>query len=267
MSGGPWMRFQRPATQAPHGQPLQSGPSASAPGNAQPHDSGQGPRSNKVLQPMDEARYPLPELPPPLVPPHDDWGQEFAVTAAEKAASESGLPSRIDGPGDAFRHLVWAAELTRRFGPQTASIILDLHEKMGYLGSYFRKGWSKEAEDMDRHNNAIGMRIGQAARDYNDVLLRAGSTMTATSPEGNGTWKEPHHSSPFPAPMWLPREKWQGIPSRQANWYDNPVRAQGLVFPKEWRHAQQYAFGAAEDKDGDGPSLPAILGLMRAGMP
>ena len=122
---------------------------------------------------MDEARYPLPELPPPLVPPHDDWGQEFAVTAAEKAASESGLPSRIDGPGDAFRHLVWAAELTRRFGPQTASIILHLHEKMGYLGSYFRKGWSKEAEDMDRHNNAIGMRIGQAAREYNDVFLQA----------------------------------------------------------------------------------------------
>ena len=120
---------------------------------------------------------------------------------------------------------------------------------------------------MDRHNNAIGMRIGQAARDYNDVLQRAGSTMTATAPEGNGTWKDPHHSSPFPAPMWLPREKWQGMPSRQANWYDNPVRAQGLVFPKEWRHAKQYAFGAAEDKDGDGPSLGAILGLMRAQTP
>ena len=64
--------------------------------------------------------------------------------------------------GDAFRHLVWAAELTRRFGPRTASIILDLHERIGYLGSgmgYLGNGWSKEAEDMDRHNNAIGVRM------------------------------------------------------------------------------------------------------------
>jgi hypothetical protein len=131
---------------------------------------------------------------------------------------------------------------------------------MGYFGD----GWSKEAEDMDRHNNAIGMRIGQAARDYSDVLQRASSTMTATAPEGNGTWKDPHHGSPFPAPMWLPRGKWQGMASRQANWYDNPVRAQGLIFPKEWQHAKQYAFGAAEDRDRDAPSLGATLGLMRA---
>jgi hypothetical protein len=270
MSGGPWLRFQRPATPVPYGQPVQSAPGASAPSNAQSRASAEVPRSNNALQPIDEARYPLPETPPPLIPPHDDWGQELAITAAEKAASESGLPSRIDGPGDAFRHLVWAAELTRRFGPRTASIILDLHERMGYLGSgmgYFGNGWSKEAEDMDRHNNAIGMRIGQAARDYNDVLQRAGSTMTATAPEGNGTWRDPHHSSPFPAPTWLPREKWRGMPSRQANWYDNPVRAQGLVFPKAWRHSKQYAFRAAEGKDGDAPSLGAILGLLRAQMP
>ena len=258
MSGGPWERFRRPALQAPSGGPVQSTPGGSAPDSVEP----QAPKTNDTPQLNDDG-MPVPPW-PPTVPPHDDWRQEFAITAAENAASESGLPSRIDGPGDAFRHLVWAAELTRRFGAPAASIILDLHERMGYLSGYFGRGWSKQAEDMDRHNNAIGMRIGQAARDYNDVLQRASSIMTVAAPEGNGTWRDPHHGSPFPAPMWLPRGKWQGMPSRQANWYDNPVRAQGLIFPKEWQHAKQYAFGAAEDKDRDVPSLSAILGLMHA---
>jgi hypothetical protein len=43
----------------------------------------------------------------------EDW---FAIKAAGDEAVESQLPGRENGPADVYRHLLWGAELTRRFG-------------------------------------------------------------------------------------------------------------------------------------------------------
>jgi len=237
MSGRPWERWQGSATQAQSDLPMQVAMGGSA---------ASAPPISRVVD----------DLPAASDPAHDDWEQELAIAPAIAAAKESGLPSRVDGPGDTFRHLVWAAELTRKFGPEVASYILGFHEIQGR-----GEGQSQQAEKMDRYNNAIGIRIGQTARDYGDVLQRVESLVRATAPEGNGAWREPHHHSPHPAPQWLPREEWKGFPSRQMNWYDNPVRAQGLVFPEEWDHAKRYRF-RGEQNEQTWPTLNALLGLL-----
>jgi len=51
--------------------------------------------------------------------------------AARMAGNEmaySQLPGRRNGPGDAYSHILWAAELTRRFGEVMARCILTWHE-------------------------------------------------------------------------------------------------------------------------------------------
>ena len=83
---------------------------------------------------------------------------EDSVTrgAARRARNESSysyLPGREDGPADAYRHVVLAAELTRKVGAANAWLILEANEKFGIMGS--------ESTAMDRHNNAIGVVLGQ----------------------------------------------------------------------------------------------------------
>ncbi len=42
----------------------------------------------------------------------------FISDVATSESVSSQLPGRENGPADAYRHLVWAAEMTRRFGPR-----------------------------------------------------------------------------------------------------------------------------------------------------
>jgi len=53
---------------------------------------------------------------------------------AIKEAALSNMPGRGNGPADAYRHVLLAAELTRRFGETKAAIILGWHEFTGSLG-------------------------------------------------------------------------------------------------------------------------------------
>lgn len=46
----------------------------------------------------------------------------FAIEPAEKEAIGSKLPGRENGPADAYRHILWAAELTPRFGEPAARL-------------------------------------------------------------------------------------------------------------------------------------------------
>ena len=132
---GPWERFRQPATQAQSDLPVQVAMGGSAAG---------APAASPHL---------VDDLPAASDPAHGDWKQELAIAPAIAAAHESGLPSPVDGPGDTFRHLVWAAELTRKFGPEIAAYLLGFHEIQGRLD-----GQSQQAEKMDRYNNAIGIR-------------------------------------------------------------------------------------------------------------
>ena len=65
--------------------------------------------------------------------------QGFAVGPTLEAAEESRLPGLENGPADAFRHMVWAAELTRRYGAAIASDILNEHERAAAIWKGGRK--------------------------------------------------------------------------------------------------------------------------------
>ena len=115
MSGGPWMRFQRPATQAQSDLPMQI--------------AAVGPMRGDALQMA--ARAAAANSPSPQYPYKTErylLDQNFAVGPALRAAQELELPGVVNGPGDAFRHILWAAELTRKYGPRAAADLLNQHE-------------------------------------------------------------------------------------------------------------------------------------------
>ena len=56
----------------------------------------------------------------------DALGVRDAVDGAIKAADESGLPQGEGGPADAYRHLLIAGELRRRFGPSIGASLTTL---------------------------------------------------------------------------------------------------------------------------------------------
>jgi hypothetical protein len=210
MSGGPWERFQRPATQAQSDLPMQVAFAGAVP------LTGSSMLSNQYLR---ELKRRIED-------------QRFAVGPALSAAQESGLPGVVNGPGDAFRHIVWSAELTRRFGPVMAASIVENHETSG-------KGDIGAAAAMDLYNNKIGMRIGQTAQTYEDVLRAAASIIMGSSSFGDGTWKRQHHPT-YGGAKWLTGE-----------WRDSSPSGQGVP-PTTWLHAKYYKYGGKENK---GPSL------------
>ncbi len=53
-----------------------------------------------------------------------DYKKYIGVNAATNAAGKSEMPGLLNGPGDAYRHIVWAAEMTRRFGEAAARAML-----------------------------------------------------------------------------------------------------------------------------------------------
>jgi hypothetical protein len=100
-----------------------------------------------------------------------DW---LAIKPAIKASVDSQLPGRENGPADAYRHLLWGAELTRKFGPDVARRILEMHEIQNDLSTGVGLGsQTPAAAAMDRHNNPLAVEIGMTARTWNDVEQRA----------------------------------------------------------------------------------------------
>lgn len=144
------------------------------------------------------------------------WASDqLAIRAAEAKAVESQLPGRQAGPGDAYRHLIWAAELTRRFGESQARAILEAHEIQGNNSSdKDGKAQSPDEAAMDRHNNEIGIKLGKDAKTFDDVVKNAQRTIEESrngdAPNGKGA-------------TWLDREQWQ----------KNPKDAQGQELPQE----------------------------------
>ncbi len=52
---------------------------------------------------------------------------DIARTAANAESVSSQLPGRGNGPADAYRHILWVAEMTRRFGESVARNIAGLN--------------------------------------------------------------------------------------------------------------------------------------------
>lgn len=178
----------------------------------------------------------------------DEYADYVGAKAALSEMVGSQMPGRERGPADAYRHILWAAELTRRFGEQRARQILELHEREGQQNSQ-----PDDEEAMDRHNNEIGIAIGGFGRSWNDVVSAARKAISGSATDGSGAWKDTYDPSSTLAPygaVWLPENRWANnpkddkwtpplrfarapapkrpeLPNSQTNWYSNPSRPGG----------------------------------------
>ncbi len=105
-----------------------------------------------------------------------DGAADWAVSLA----TASQLPGRVDGPADAFRHLLIAGELHRVYGDHHAKALLRGHEEDW---NYFSD------KSMDDYNNSIGREIGQYVRANEgstaDVIKFAKQVMMNSFPGGS----------------------------------------------------------------------------------
>ncbi len=176
----------------------------------------------------------------------DDYEDYVGANAAQSEMVGSQMPGRERGPADAYRHVLWAAELTRRFGEERARQILEVHEREGR-----QKGQPRDEEAMDRNNNEIGISIGRFARDWRDAISAARKVISGSAADGSGAWNstyDPSSTLAPHAPMWLPEQRWGNnprvdnwnppvgrgpkplapeLPNARTNWYTNPDRAGG----------------------------------------
>lgn len=107
----------------------------------------------------------------------------------------SNMPGRENGPADAYRHIILAAELTRRYGEGVARDLLNGHEWTGNLDDQI-----PAAEAMDRHNNEIGIRVGRDAQSWREILERARSEISAGGQDSERA-------------RWLPEDQWKTNPT------------------------------------------------------
>ena len=215
----------------------------------------------------------------------DDYENYVGAKAAISEMVGSQLPGRERGPADAYRHLLWAAELTRRFGEERAREILGLHEQAGDLQEQ-----PSDEEAMDVHNNEIGVSLGRFARGWQDVVSAARKVMSGSAPDGSGTWQASYDTTSTLAPygaVWLPEQRWaknpklvnfkppigRGPPQRppdlrtnQTNWYSNPNRPLGPDWVAGYLpDGYSYPYGLPANAVGpNDPQLLRAIGAYRA---
>lgn len=140
--------------------------------------------------------------------------QEIAREVDAFARSEagiSGLPGLDLGPGDAYRHLVGVAELSRRLGPLRTHAIAESNELRSFaamLGSAatmqpIAGSNTIAARRMDRHNNRIALWIGATAASPEQVVARVRAMMERAIATTGGTGRND-------LPVWQPSRHWPG---------------------------------------------------------
>jgi hypothetical protein len=152
----------------------------------------------------------------------DYWNNAAYSFATDKVSNgaifesiQSQLPGRSNGPADAYRHLLLAAEMTRKMGGKNAKHLLDLHEWTGN-----QDGQTKQSHHMDMANNKIGILIGQHAKSWEEVVILCRQAITNKSYAGQ-------------AVTWLQTNQWDKNPidnlgQRMSN--DDPR----LNWPPKW---------------------------------
>jgi hypothetical protein len=131
-------------------------------------------------------------------------GVRDAVDGAIKAAKESGLPTGVGGPADAYRHLLIAGELRRRFGPLIGASLTSAYE---FLND--REGQSELNRRMDDINNAA-VHNAPDFRTFEDLQHWARGKISEAAPfngdgqDGRVMW----HSKPERG--WRP--EWSQVP-------------------------------------------------------
>ena len=135
----------------------------------------------------------------------------IGVDAASNEAERTALPGLWNGPGDAYRHIIGAAEMTRRFGEAAARAMLETNELSGTI-----TGQSDDEADMDRHNNEIGIAIGKEGRTFEEVVDGARDAIDQSVPQdGNGKdgtakWLDPSRWGKNDGDNWPP--DWSKVP-------------------------------------------------------
>jgi hypothetical protein len=94
--------------------------------------------------------------------------RKFAI---ESAYNTYGQEEEHNGRGDAYRHLVFQALLTKKYGPTLAELIGKYHESpmptvLG--GAGFIQPTSEK--EMDLYNNTLGIEIGKKANTQQEIL-------------------------------------------------------------------------------------------------
>lgn len=86
---------------------------------------------------------------------------------ATRDARRSGLPGPHNGPQDAYRHCLASCESTRENGEFPTQCLAWANEKKGD----WKRGQEKGERDMDDHNNAVGISLGNSAKSYKDCQM------------------------------------------------------------------------------------------------
>lgn len=93
----------------------------------------------------------------------DLLGGDYAIEEAKARFPDDG---KVGGDQDAFRHLVWQANLQREM-PLVSKLIGNAHEsRIPFIGSM---GQGEAEREMDLYNNALGRKIADQATSYDDV--------------------------------------------------------------------------------------------------
>ena len=162
--------------------------------------------------------------------PFGKFEDYYAVSAARGESVGSQLPGRENDPADAYRHILWAAELTRRFGEEKARKILDAHEEMGSSATLNRPAdrQSPEAEGMDRANNEIGIRIGKVACNWPEVIAESQKVMDRSDRDGKGAGG---------GAMWHAENEWRKNPLHRVT--KEPIPTDKTNWPRtNWKDGQ-----------------------------
>jgi hypothetical protein len=134
----------------------------------------------------------------------DRLGVRDAVDGAIKAANESGLPQGVGGPADAYRHLLIAGELRRRFGPLSGASLTRAYEFLNDL-----EGQTDLNRRMDDINNAA-VRNGPDFRTFEELQRWARGKINEAAPfngdgqDGRVMWHRKTKRG------WRP--DWSGVP-------------------------------------------------------
>lgn len=134
-------------------------------------------------------------------------------------ARESNIPGTHNGPGDAYRHILGAAEMTRRFGAKAATTMLNYHEQNS------NPNQPGQEKDMDENNNRIGVEIGQSCKTWDECRQEARNAIDEAHGAGgtgaNNTAK------------WRPQSEWNGN-MQSPNWPPDWSKAKSPVEQNEY---------------------------------
>lgn len=90
-----------------------------------------------------------------------------------EAAKMSGLPGLHNGPADAYRHSLWTAAMTRKYGSNAARMIGLANEIYGAGKSLVKTGRIPFDETMmDLKNNETGIRLARDPMDDRELWRR-----------------------------------------------------------------------------------------------